>query len=94
MQANRTFAKMLDVPEAQLINQKLSDFIVADDQDTYYSHLRESLDAKDGQTCAVHLRTPGGQTLWVRLRTARAESPDDGLRSAICILSGHMEAEE
>jgi PAS domain S-box-containing protein len=96
MQANLTFAKVLDVPEGQLINQPLSEFIVADDQDTYYAHLRESLDAKDGQTCALHLRKPEGQTLWVRLRTARAESPArpcDRLRSVICILADHSEVE-
>ena len=97
VQGNLTFAKMLDVPEVQLINKSLTEFIVADDQDTYYSHLRESLDSKDSQTCALHLRTPEGQTLWVRLRTARAENPArpcDRLHSVICILAGHTEAAE
>ena len=93
VQANLTVAKMLDIPLKQLVNRPLSAFIVADDQDTYYLHLSESLKAKDDlQRCALHLHTPGGQTLWVRLRTTRAENPDrpsHRLHSVIYVLADH-----
>ena len=77
LECNMTATKMLGVDRAKLINQRLSSFILADDQDIYYQHI-VSL-KKYGQQFSSEFRLVGidKTPFWVRLECSAKTCNDE-----------------
>ena len=93
VQANLTLANMLGVSCDRLINQPLSAYIVAEDQDIYFLHKRELLEAKKSQVCELRLSTHNGETLWVGMDCLVDEDRGQ-IRATVSDISERKWAEE
>lgn len=56
LNANLTLADMLSIERSYLINHLFSAYIVSEDQDIYYLHLRHLLESKTRQVCELRLK--------------------------------------
>jgi two-component system, sensor histidine kinase and response regulator len=60
LEANLTTAQMLGVERGRLIKQAFSNFIFAEDQDSYYLSRIKLLDTKSSQTCELRMQRKCG----------------------------------
>ncbi len=93
--ANLTAAKMLDTPRQLLAGQRFTDFIVSEDQDSYYRCRYTLLEKKISQGCEVRLKKKGGQFFWGRIENNLLEDVEDGfsIRIVISDISKNKQAE-
>ena len=81
LEANLTVADMLGVERGLLIKQRLSAFVLAEDQDAFYRHRRDLLDTKQLRTFELRMLGRGGCQFWASLDCVLAPDPEgDGLR--------------
>jgi PAS domain S-box-containing protein len=59
LEANLTFADMLGVNRSELLDQRVSTYVVPEDQDAFYLHLLALRRTGEPQTC--ELRTRGSE---------------------------------
>ena len=86
LEANLTLAGMLGVERGALVKQRLSAFILPDDQDIYYRNRREILEAKQCGPCRLRMLRRGAEPLWVEMDSIRivaTDDPDAQLRTVI-----------
>ena len=67
--SNLTFADMISIPKAHLVDRPFSDHVVSEDQDIYYRHLRALFDSKDHQVCELRLKLKSGENLYVQMES-------------------------
>lgn len=77
IKANLTLVEMLGVSRSELIMQPLSNFILKDDQDIFYIHLRRVLEIQQRQRCELRFSTQSGDSWWGRLDSINIESTDN-----------------
>ncbi|MFT4929550.1 MAG: PAS domain S-box-containing protein [Phenylobacterium sp.] len=87
VQANLTFCKMLGVARAGVLNQRLSKFILADDQDVYYKHRGALQQPGNRQQCELRLENPPSTAIWVSLDSVVVQSPDADVGMVRSVLS-------
>src|SRR5438876_887457 len=68
LEANLTAAGLLGTVRGSLIRQRLTDFIVPADQDTFYLH-RQQAATHTPQACELAMRRQDGTTFFVRLES-------------------------
>ncbi len=73
LNANLTLADMLSTERSRLINQLLSTYIVSEDQDIYYQHIRHLSHTKTRQICELRLKTADGKTFDVQMESTFIE---------------------
>jgi diguanylate cyclase (GGDEF)-like protein/PAS domain S-box-containing protein len=76
--ANLTAATLLGVERGNLINTPAVQFVVKEDQSTYYSHLERLLESGASQTCELRMTGRDGVTLWVQLDANLVREAADG----------------
>ncbi len=67
LDANLTVASMLGVERAQLLGRPMTQFIVAEDQDSYYLHRRRLFATQEPQACQLRLARADGTQPWTQL---------------------------
>ena len=65
--ANLTAAKMLGVNRAELIEQKITQFIHRNDQDSLYLFNKKLFDTRKAQVCELRILRKDGTVCWVSL---------------------------
>jgi len=78
LEANLNAFKLLGLSRGMLIGQKLSRFIVSEDQDRYYLHYRRLLESSEPQVCELRMVKMDGAAFWAQLSTSLAQDEDGG----------------
>jgi len=97
LQANLTAAEMLGVERTRLINQRLSGFVVAEDEDIYYLHRRQLLETRKRQTCELRIRKQDDRRFWAKTESTLTEDTDAGglqIRTILSDITERKRAEE
>jgi PAS domain S-box-containing protein len=96
LEANLTIAAALEVPRGALPGKPLSRFILGNDQDVYYSHLRTLFTSGQPQSCELRLKRTGGLPFWARLESTVSEGEDGSpvWRLVISDITERKQAEE
>ena len=68
VEANLRAAEMLGVPLTVLIHRRLSEFILPDDQDTFYFLRNRMKTVLRERECELRLRRPNETAFWIRLQ--------------------------
>jgi two-component system, sensor histidine kinase PdtaS len=77
LETNRTAAKLLGVERSLLVKKPVTRFIVKEDQDIYYLHLRTLFETRVRQACELRMTGKGGVPLWVRIEGIAAQGSGD-----------------
>ena len=67
LQANLTAVQLLGCSRQQLLNQRFSRFIAAQDQDSYYLQLKQLLESRQTQSFDLQIVTESAQPFWAKL---------------------------
>ena len=96
-QANLTAADILGVERGKLVNRRFSEFVLAEDEDTYYRHRRELERTGLQQSCELRLQPKDGDPIWVeivsRLDTNTGGSGGHIVRSTLSDITERKAAE-
>ncbi|MGK0203357.1 MAG: two-component system cell cycle sensor histidine kinase/response regulator CckA [Planctomycetota bacterium] len=84
LQANFTMANLLGVTRSEVVKQRITNFIEAEDQDGYYLLRKQILATGESQSCELRLMRPSGPTCWVHL--AATIAPCEGGRTELRIV--------
>lgn len=76
LEANLTAASQLGVARGALVNQAISRFISADDQDIFSQHRNQIIETGSLQACELRLQRPNATTFWARLEGNLAHGAD------------------
>jgi two-component system cell cycle sensor histidine kinase/response regulator CckA len=86
VEANLTLADLLGEERKSLIGRPFSRFIFHEDQDIFYQHFREFIDAKSRRVCDLRMRKKNGDWFWARLECVPKEKSDNsGMRLRIAV---------
>jgi PAS domain S-box-containing protein len=66
---NLTAADQLGVEKDVLLNTRIQQYIVAEDQEIFFLHLRKAFDTQTRQTCELRLLKRDGASFWVQLES-------------------------
>ena len=69
-------AELLGVARRELNRQRFSQFIVADDEDTFYQHRRLLFETRQPLSCEIRIRRQAGVIFWVRLQSSLMLEPE------------------
>jgi PAS domain S-box-containing protein len=74
IEANLTFATLLDVEKNTLIKKPFTHFILPDDQDVFYNHHKQIIetDTDGSQGCELRMVKKDGTQFWVHLESTTA----------------------
>ena len=86
LEANLTAATLLGVARTQLVNRLLSDFILPEDQDSYYRYRHQLLETGAPQACELQLLGANAAPFWALLEATVARA-DDGTPTLRAVLS-------
>ena len=81
LEANLTATTLLGVARGALAKRPLSRFIVAEDGDCYYLHLKRIFETEIPQVCEIRMQSQDGKTFWARMESAVTRDADE---IAIC----------
>jgi len=76
VEANLTATRLFNVDHEELLNQPISWFILADDQDIFYRHSRDIFARKVAQNCELRLKRHGEPPFWASLNGVAAVDED------------------
>ncbi|MFH0816572.1 MAG: PAS domain S-box protein [Methanobacteriota archaeon] len=76
VEANLTFATMLDVARGSLPKQPITKYILREDQDIYYRHRKAMFETGEPQFCEMRLAGRNGAPFWAHMEANIAEAPD------------------
>jgi PAS domain S-box-containing protein len=97
VEANLAVATLLSVPRRAVLRQRLTRFILAEDQDAYYLQVKQLTATDQPQQCEVRLAQPDGATRWVWLEMAPAHDDAKGapptLRVVLSDITARKQAE-
>jgi PAS domain S-box-containing protein len=82
LEANLTAANLLGVARDPLVNQPLTSFIVAEDQDIYYLFRKKLFETGLPQTCELRMARADGGRFWVHIEATVARDAQSG--DAVC----------
>ncbi len=85
LESNLTAASMLGVARGLLAGQALSRFIQQDDQDIFYVHRKQLLEASTTLSCELRIRGKGDDPVWFQVNSSLAE--EDGRQVMRIVLS-------
>ncbi|MEI7529528.1 MAG: ATP-binding protein [Elusimicrobiota bacterium] len=93
-QGNLTAAALLGAPRNTLAGQPFSQFILKEDHDSYYLHLKQLLETGEPQACELRLVKKDGTGFWAQLSTnAAADAGAPGCRLALSDITARKQAE-
>jgi PAS domain S-box-containing protein len=94
-QANLTAASMLGVAASALRDKPLTAFICKEDQDIYYLHRKQRIEAGRTQACELRLVRQDGTLAWVHLATTAGHDADGTpeLRVVLTDVTEHKQVE-
>ncbi len=94
-EANLTLAVLLATPRSQLVNARLSQYILAADQDSYYHFQRKLRETGDPQVCELRMTEKGGTIFWARLDGVAVQQENERVyRVTVSDISEHRQAEQ
>ena len=76
LESNLLVANLLGVTRSELKLQRFSQFIVADDEDTFYNHRRLLFETSQPLSCEIRIRRQAGAIFWVRLQSSLMLEPE------------------
>jgi PAS domain S-box-containing protein len=95
--ANLTLADMLSAQRSSLINQAFSDYVLFEDQDIFYRHIRDLAEVKTRQICELRMRKKDGTPLDVQLESTvisyQSDRPEQ-YRTVIIDISARKQMEK
>ena len=97
LEANVTGAGLLGVGRSDLVKQPFSRFIFPEDQDIYYRHRTNLLEAGQLQACELRLVKKAGTFFWAQLETTVSQDSDGGepaFRAVVSDITDRKRAEE
>ena len=96
LEANLTAASLLGVARGALVGQRLTKFILPENQDIYYLYLKQLRVAGAPQACELRMVEVDGMTFWARLEASFAEAAGGapGYRVVLSDISGRKRTEE
>ena len=97
IEANLTLADLLGVPRGTLVKQRLSAFVVPDDEDVLYRHRMEILKTKQRHTCRLRMLKKDAEPLWAEMDSILIDADDEGdirFRTAIIDITERRHLEE
>ncbi|MCP4674047.1 MAG: response regulator [Deltaproteobacteria bacterium] len=97
LEANLTWASLLGVERRDLIKQRLSDYIVPDDQNIVYRHRRTIHKTNQPDICQLRMPRRGAEPFWAEMESIPFESGNDGktgLRIAISDITSRKRVED
>ena len=74
LEANIALSTMLSIARQSVLKQRLSAFIVPDDQDNYYAHWRMVTETRQRCTCQLRLLKRDAEPIWVELDSILVEA--------------------
>lgn len=95
LEANATAARLLGVVQGSLFGQPLTDFIVPEDQDTYYFHRRHLAEKQLPHTCELGLQRSSGSLVHVRIESIISTDEEGAMQywSIVSDISERVRAE-
>ena len=66
----------MGVSRSAMVKQRISRFILKEDQDIYYRHRKNLFETGEPQICEMRLVKPDGRIFWAHLSATAAEGPD------------------
>jgi len=85
-EANLTLADLLGEERKSLLGRPFSRFVFHEDQDIFYQHARELIDAKSQRVCDLRMRKKNGDWFWARLVCVpKGKSDNSGMRLRIAV---------
>ena len=97
LNANLTLADMLSTERSSLINQPLSGYVLFEDQDIYYRHLRDLAESKTRQICELRMTRSDGAIVDVQLESivfSHQSWRPEQYRTVIIDISGRKQMEK
>ena len=85
LQANCTLATPLGMTRSALIQQRIAQFILKEDQDRYYRFRKALFATGEPQTCELRMVKKDGAVFWAHLQATRAQDEDEGGAAVIRI---------
>jgi PAS domain S-box-containing protein len=76
LEANLTAAGLLGVAKGALVKQRLTSFILPEDQDIYYRHGRQPWEPGVTRECELRMLRPGAAPFWARLAVCAAQDAE------------------
>lgn len=67
LQANLSARALLGQPRCELLQQRISHFVLPEDQDSYYLMRRKLLKTGDKQSCELRILKGDGSVVWVQI---------------------------
>jgi len=95
LEANIMAANLLGMSRHDLVQQRVSRFIVKTHQDRFYLHRKQLIDSGEPQSCELQMQKPDGTQFWAHL-TATVENRSDDvivLRMVISDITERKRAE-
>jgi diguanylate cyclase (GGDEF)-like protein/PAS domain S-box-containing protein len=96
LQANLTAATLLGMSRSTLIQQPISHFILAADQDIYYQHRQQLLETEQAQACELRMLKPDGTPFWAQLDaiSVQGEHTEPRLRLVLSDITARKRVEQ
>jgi two-component system cell cycle sensor histidine kinase/response regulator CckA len=96
LEANLTAATMLGTARSTLVMQRISTFIVPEDQNIYYQCRKELLETGKPQACELRIAKKDGTVFWAHLETTAVEDGDGAFVNRLVFndVSERKQAEE
>jgi PAS domain S-box-containing protein len=84
--ANLTASQLLDTVRAELLGQSLYPYVMGEDRDILFLHLRELFKGKKPKSCELKIKGPSGKPRWVRLDSLYSHNPSEPPQSQTTLL--------
>jgi len=76
LEANLTAANLLGAPKSALIRQQLTRFILPEDQNSYYRHIKKLIETGEHQSCELRIKKKNGAYFWARFESNAVQDVD------------------
>ncbi|MFA6188096.1 MAG: ATP-binding protein [Sulfuricurvum sp.] len=77
LEGNNTAANLLGVSQSDLVNKKITDFILQEDQDIYYLCQKNVKNFGELRMCELRMRGKEGMAFWAHLESKDGYNPDN-----------------
>ena len=78
LETNLTAAKLLGLPKSSLTKTPLTQYILPDDQDTFYRHRKRLFETGEPQVFEIRVMDSDGVRLWARVEAHAARDGENG----------------
>jgi len=96
LEANLNASKLLGLARGALVGQKLTQFIIPEDQDKYYQRRRRLVESSEPRACELRIVKGDGAAFWVQLSTKLAQDENGAPVHwiVLCDITARKQAEE